>query len=37
MIYGAPISPSQEPELIESQLIDSYVALHAQLVKAMKN
>lgn len=36
VIYGAPIDPAQDPEKIELQLIDTYVALHAQLVKAMR-
>lgn len=36
MIYGAPIDPVQDPAQIESQLVEAYVALHAQLAEAIK-
>jgi 1-acyl-sn-glycerol-3-phosphate acyltransferase len=36
IIYGKPIDPAQNPQLIDTQLVEAYIALHAQLTKAME-
>lgn len=35
LIYGQPIDPALEPEVIEANLVNAFVALHAQLSEAM--
>jgi 1-acyl-sn-glycerol-3-phosphate acyltransferase len=35
MIYGAPIEPTSDPEIIETCLVEAFVSLHAELVRAM--
>jgi len=35
MIYGEPIDPKLEPEVIEATLIDAFVSLHARLTAQM--
>jgi len=35
LIYGAPIEPTFEPEVIEAKLIDAFVSLHADLSERM--
>ena len=35
LVYGKPIDPTLEPEVIEAMLVDAFVELHAELARQM--